>query len=103
FGGIIGRFAWPTGALAVATNSQNLVFPFSMLALNPTACKAIAISGGGIVEAHASIQSNSNGAGCAPGAPVGFSRTGGSTVNVIADDATCRVVGQLQDQGTGSM
>ena len=103
FGGIIGRASWPVGASAVATNAQNLTFPFSMLALNPTACKSIAVSGGGVVEAYANIQSNSNGSGCAPGAPVGFSRTGGSTIDVLAPDATCRAVGQIQDQGSGSM
>ena len=100
FGGVIGRASWPTGAMAVATNGQNLTFPFSMLALNQTACKAIAISGGGFVESQESIQSNSNGSGCAPGAPVGFSRTGGSTINVIAPTATCRAVGEVQNAGT---
>lgn len=102
FGGIVGRAAWPVGAYAVATNAQDLTFPFAMLALDPTECKAIAVSGGGVVEAYASIQANSSGSECT-GAPVGFSRTGGSTVNVYATDATCRVVGQLQDQGSGSM
>ena len=104
FAGVVGRTTWPTGAMAVATNSQNLTFPFSMLALNPTACKAIQVSGGGVVEAHANVQSNSNGSGCT-GADVGvgFSRSGGSTINVVAPDATCRVVGLLQDQGSGSM
>lgn len=101
FGGIIGRSQWPIGASAVATNSQNLTFPFSMLALNPTECKAIAVSGGGVVEAYANIQSNSSGADCAPGAPVGFSRTGGATINVMAPDATCRVVGKFLDLGSG--
>ena len=101
FGGIIGKANWPIGAFAVATNSQNLTFPFSILALNPTACKAIAVSGGGLVEANANIQSNSNGSGCSPGDPIGFSRTGGATIDVNAPDATCRVVGQFQDQGSG--
>jgi len=100
FAGVIGRTTWPTGAMAVATNSQSLTFPFSMLALNPTACKAIAVSGGGVVEAHANIQSNSNGSGCGS-PPIGFSRTGGATIDVDAPDATCRVVGQFQDQGSG--
>jgi hypothetical protein len=103
FGRVVGRANWPIGAFAVATNSQNLTFPFSMLALDPTECKAIAVSGGGLVEAHATIQSNSNGSDCTPGDPVGFSRTGGSTINVVAPTATCRVVGELQDQGSGSM
>jgi putative Flp pilus-assembly TadE/G-like protein len=102
FGGVIGRANWPIGAMGVATNSQNLTFPFSMLALNPTACKSIAVSGGGVVEAYANIQSNSNGSGCT-GDDIGFSRTGGSTINVVAPDATCRVVGTMQDQGSGSM
>ncbi|HEV8488703.1 MAG TPA: pilus assembly protein TadG-related protein [Candidatus Limnocylindrales bacterium] len=102
FGGIIGKAAWPVGAFAVATNQQNLTFPFSMLALDETACKAIQVSGDGVIEAFENIQSNSSGADCA-GDPVGFSRTGGSTINVYADDATCRAVGEIQDQGSGSM
>jgi hypothetical protein len=102
FAGILGRDTWPVGASAVATNKQNLTFPFSMLALDPTACKAIAVSGGGTVEAYGSIQTNSNGSACV-GDPIGFSRTGGSTVNVYADDDTCRAVGEIQDRGTGVM
>ena len=35
-----------------------------MLALDPTECKAIAVAGAGVVEAHANIQSNSSGAEC---------------------------------------
>jgi hypothetical protein len=101
FGGVIGRANWPVGAFAVATNDQDLTFPFSMLALDPSECKAIAVSGGGLVEAHANIQSNSNGSECV-GDPIGFSRTGGSTIDVIADDATCRVVGEFQDAGSGA-
>ena len=103
FGGIIGRSTWPVGVFAVATGGQTLSFEFSMLALDPTACKAIHVAGDGVVEAYANIQSNSTGAACAPGDPVSFSRTGGSTIDVIADDATCRAVGEIQDQGSGSM
>jgi hypothetical protein len=102
FGGIVGKASWPIGAYAVATNSQNLTFPFSMLSLDPTACKAIHVSGSGVIEAYGNIQSNSNGSDC-PGDPVSFSRTGGSTINVIAPDATCRAVGEIQDAGSGSM
>lgn len=103
FGGIIGRAVWPVGAFAVATNDNNLNFPFSMIALNETACAAIKVTGGGIVEAYASIQSNSTGAACSPPPPVSFQRGGGATIDVIAPDATCRAVGPIQDQGTGSM
>lgn len=103
FGGIIGRSTWPVGVFAVATGGQTLSFEFSMLALDPTACEAIKITGGGIVEAYANIQSNSTGAGCAPGDPVSFKRAGGATIDVIADDATCRAVGEIVDQGSGYM
>jgi hypothetical protein len=100
FGGIIGQSDWAVGVMAVATNRQDLIFPFSMLALNPTACKAIQVSGTGLIQAFANIQSNSNGSDCGT-PPYGFSRTGGSTIDVIADDATCRSVGLIQDQGSG--
>lgn len=101
FANVIGKANWPVGAFAVASNRQDLTFPFSMLALDPSACKSIQVSGGGVIQAYANIQSNSNGAGCSPAAPVGFSRTGGATINVVAPDATCRVVGEFQDQGSG--
>jgi hypothetical protein len=57
--------------MAVATNRQDLIFPFSMLALNPTACKAIQVAGTGLIQAFANIQSNSNGSGCGT-PPYGF-------------------------------
>lgn len=101
FAGVIGRTTWDVGAFAVATPAQNPTFPFSMIALNRTACNAIQVTGGGVVEAFDNIQSNSNGTDCGSG--VGFLRAGGSTINVIADDATCRSAGLIQDQGSGSM
>src|SRR4051812_5789503 len=57
FGGIIGRSQWPVSSMAVATNRQDLTFPFSMMALNPTMCKAIQVSGSGLIQAFANIQS----------------------------------------------
>lgn len=100
FGGVIGKAAWPVGAFAVATNDNNLSFPFSMIALNETKCKAIQVSGGGVVEAYANIQSNSTGSDCPPPDAIGFSRSGGATIDVIAPDATCRAVGEIQDAGS---
>lgn len=102
FGGTIGRTVWPVGVFAVATNDQDLTFPFSMLALNDSACKAMQVSGTGTIVAYGSIQSNSDGSDCS-GPPIGFSRTGGGQIDVIADDSTCRSVGEIQDQGSGSM
>jgi hypothetical protein len=104
FGGVIGRAEWPISVFAVATNDQEVVFPFSMLALDWTACKAIQVSGGGLVEAYGNIQANSDGSDCPEGADnIAFSRTGDSTIDVIADDATCRAAGEIQDQGAGEM
>ena len=102
FAGIIGKATWPVGVFATATNDQDLTFPFSMLALDPTACKAIHVSGSGVVEANGNIQANSNGseAGCGG---IGFSRTGGGTIDVTAPDATCRSGGDIQNQGSGTM
>lgn len=100
FGGIIGRAVWPVGAYAVATNRQDLAFPFGMLALDPTACKAIQVSGTGQIISAGSIQSNSTGEECSP--PISFSRTGGSTITVGAN-VYCRAVGPIQDQGSGTM
>lgn len=105
FGGIIGKAAWPVGAFAVATNKQDLSFPFSMIALDPTACKAIAVEGTGAVNAVGTIQSNSSGIDCGGTDPAGwisFSRTGGSTINV-GEDVYCRAFGAIQDQGSGDI
>jgi hypothetical protein len=102
FAGVLGKAQWPVGTFAVATNDNHLEFPFSTLALNPTMCKAIMVSGQGELEAFGNIQSNSNGseAGCGG---IGMSRTGGGEINIIADDATCRSAGAIQNQGSGTM
>lgn len=103
FGGVVGRATWPVGVFAVATNDQNLTFPFGMLALNDSACKAIKVTGTGVVNSYGNIQSNSNGADCGDGSNIGLSRSGSGTINIIADDATCRSAGEIQNQGAGSM
>lgn len=105
FAGVIGKATWPVGVFATATNDQDLTFPFSMLALNPTMCKAIHVSGQGEVIANGNIQSNSNGSDCPPseGGDWGFSRTGGGEITITAPDATCRSAGDIQDSGSGTM
>ena len=83
FGGVIGQAHWPIGAFAVATNSQNLTFPFWMLALNPTMCKAIADHRDR--DRRCATRTSSRirmGPAVRRARPIGFSRTGGSTVNV---------------------
>jgi Flp pilus assembly protein TadG len=102
FGGIIGKAAWPVGVNATAANQQGVSYPFGMLALDPTGCKAILVSGTGVVSSAGNIQANSDGseAGCGG---IGFSRTGSGTVDVTAPSATCRSAGSIQDQGAGTM
>jgi hypothetical protein len=102
FGGIIGRATWPVGAFAVATNAQDVTYPFSMIALNPTKCAAAQVTGTGSITASGNIQSNSNGSDC-DGSDVGFLVSGQAEVNVIVDDATCRSAGEIQQSGQGLM
>ena len=85
--------------MAVAANQPGVTYSFGMLALDPTTCKAIHISGSGTVNSAASVQSNSTGEGCGDGSNIGFSRTGAGMLNVTAPDAVCRSVGD--DPGPG--
>lgn len=102
FAGVLGIRGWPVSVFAVATNDQDVTFPFSMLALNETVCKAIKISGQGEVIANGNVQSNSDGSedGCGG---IGLSRSGGGELTVTAEDATCRSAGSIQDQGSGTL
>ncbi len=102
FAGVLGRTNWKVGANAVAANQPGIHYSFGMLALSPDACKAIAISGTGQVNAASNVQSNSTGALCG-GSGTGLSRTGGGILNVTAPDAVCRSAGAIQDQGAGRM
>jgi len=103
FAGVIGRSSWSVGARAVAANQQGVTYSFGMLALSPDECKAIHISGSGVVNAASNVQSNSTGAGCGDGSNISLSRTGGGVLNVTAPDAVCRSVGEIQNQGSGTM
>lgn len=102
FGGVIGRAVWPVGAYAVAGDQDGVTYSFGMLALNPTACKALQVAGTGVVNSGSNIQSNSNGSGCGTGDPFGFSRSGGGTLNLDVT-AVCRSASLIQDQGSGYM
>jgi hypothetical protein len=103
FAGVIGRGSWNVAVNAVAADQQGVNYSFGMLALSPTACKAIQISGSGVVNAASNVQSNSDGSGCGSGGNIGFSRSGSGVLNVTAPDAVCRSVGSIQDQGSGTM
>jgi len=102
FGGVIGRATWPVDVFAVATNQQNVSYSFSMIALNTTKCYAMRVQGSGSVVAAGNITSNSSGTDCT-GDDVGFYVSGNAAVDVIADDATCRSAGDVQQSGGGVM
>jgi hypothetical protein len=103
FAGVLGKATWPVSVFGVATDDHEVNLPFSMLALNESACKAIQVSGSGVVEANGNIQSNSNGSDPPTCGGIGLSRTGGGTINITAPDATCRSAGSIQNQGSGTM
>ena len=69
-----------------------------MLALDPTGCKAIHVSGTGIVNSAGNVQANSTAArhGCGG---IGFSRTGGGDLNVTAPTPCAAAAGD--DPGPG--
>jgi hypothetical protein len=90
FGGIIGAFGWDISARAVAANQPGLDLPFSMLALDPTGCDAIKVTGSGTVESAGTVQVNS---ACAPNA---LKVQGTGSLTVTADGAVCNVVGAIQ-------
>jgi hypothetical protein len=89
--------------MAVAANQPGVTYSFGMIALNPTECKALHISGTGTVNSASNVQSNSTGEGCGDGTNIGLSRTGGGILNLYGDDAVCRSTGAIQDQGSGTM
>ena len=95
FGGVIGRAAWPVGVNATAANQKGVSYGFGMLALDPTACRAITVSGTGKVLSAGNVQSNSDGSGCSG---IGMANTGSkASITVTAPDATCRSAGGIHD------
>jgi putative Flp pilus-assembly TadE/G-like protein len=97
FGGILGAAGWNIGARAVAANQQGLDLPFAMLALHPTACDAIKVTGSGLVTVAGTVQVNSE---CKPAA---MRVAGTGTLEVTAEGATCNAVGGIvESKGPGS-
>ncbi|CAN5736965.1 hypothetical protein BH23CHL8_BH23CHL8_31820 [soil metagenome] len=93
FAGIMGVAAWPVSVRAVATNGENGNGSFSILALHPSICDAMIVSGSGSLVAYGNIQVNSR---CANGA---LRRQGGGSITVDVDGGACDVVGTITDGG----
>jgi hypothetical protein len=96
FGSVLGFGPWDVSSRAVAANQQGLELPFSMLTLHETECKALQVSGTGVVNSAGSVQVNSS---CgANGLDVG----GSGVLTVTADGAICNAVGGIDEHGTNA-
>jgi hypothetical protein len=97
FAGVMGVAGWPVSARAVAANQKGLDLPFSMLALHPTQCSALKVTGTGIVLSAGSVQVNSE-------CPANALDVGGSgSITVTADGAVCNAVGGIDEHGNGDL
>jgi hypothetical protein len=98
FASIAGITSFPVGARAVATNGDLTDGLFSILALDPTVCDAMYVSGNGDILVYGHIQVNSI---CANGA---LRRQGNGSVAVDVSGGSCNVVGDIKDGGgTGNL
>ena len=87
--GIVGRTSWNVASRSVAVNETITSGPFAMLSLHPTACRALDVNGNGIVTSAGNIQVNSN----CTGSPHAFVVGGSGTLDLVAPDIGCNVVG----------
>src|SRR3972149_5619431 len=85
FARVIGLLNWDVGARAVATNGSGGGAPFSMLALDPTGCQAIQVTGQGQITSWGNIQGNST---CPDSA---LKRSGQGVINVVVPNGACNV------------
>ncbi len=97
FAGVMGVAGWDVSAKAIAANQKGLDLPFSMLALHPTDCQALKVTGTGVVLSAGSVQVNSE---CTANAlDVG----GSGSITVTADGAVCNAVGGIDEHGNGDL
>jgi hypothetical protein len=89
FAGAIGRATWAVSTRSVAANQTVTSGGFGVLALDPTACPAFLVTGGGRLELYGNVQVNSS---CTT-APTEASSVSGSGTVVSGAGVTCSVVG----------
>lgn len=92
FGGIMGVAGWDVSSRAVAVNENGVPADFAMLALDPSMCDALLVTGNGNLNANGNIQVNSD---CPTSA---LKRKGPGTITVSAD-SSCNVVGGISSDG----
>jgi hypothetical protein len=93
FAGVMGVASWPVGARAVGTDNDAVGGSFSILALDPSMCDALLLSGNGDLNAFGNIQVNST---CHNGA---LRRQGNGDISVNVPGGACNVVGDIKDGG----
>jgi hypothetical protein len=89
FAGVVGKTSWDVGSHAVAVNQTGSSGPFAMLALHPTACRAMVVEGSGVVATSGNIQVNSS---CNTGDRA-FRVAGTGTLDLVGTGIGCNVVG----------
>jgi hypothetical protein len=90
FSGVIGVVSQQVSTLAVAANIEDFSLPLALLALDPTKCGALAITGNGTININADIQVNSS---CNTS---GALQVGGSGATINAASATCSATGTIK-------
>ena len=93
FAGVMGLVSMDVAARAVATEITGAGGTFTIMALEPTACDAMLVSGNGSVVALGNIQVNST---CQTGA---MRRQGNGDIVVDVPGGACNVVGDISDGG----
>lgn len=96
FAGIAGILDWPVSARAVAAQLNGVGGPWAFLALHPTACPGVLVSGNGDITAYGSIQVDSD---CVEVDGGALKRSGNGTITVHAEGAACNVHGEIKNDG----
>jgi hypothetical protein len=96
FAGIAGILDWDVCARAVAAQLEDSAGPWSMIALHPTQCKALHLSGNGLIKTAGSIQVNSD---CLEADSGALFRSGNGEIQMATGGWACDVVGEIKNDG----
>lgn len=88
---------WRVAAMGVATNGAEGAAPYSLIALNETACPSVLVSGQGSLTTGSNIQVNSS---CPTGA---LQTTGNAYVDVTSPTGRINVVGDWSSGGNANV
>lgn len=94
-----GRFlpnAWKVASMGVAANTSGVAAPYSLIALNPTACPSVRVAGQGSIVTGSNIQINSS---CTGAGQDAFQTAGQAFVDITSPTGTINVVGEWSGAG----